>query len=430
MKLPRLLLLGSLALNVVLLGWLVRRAPANAAVAAGGLPETNGHLTRSTGGSGAAPATSMSYWLGLDAAAMQQKLQPLNLPPEVVESLVISRIFARYNERRRELSTAAMKFPWWQTVTAWPARLALLTPAQQKELRELEAAARNEVLQRLGPGALDRDGTIATRYSFVPAKRAVLLGALLRDYEDIKAELKDETRGIRTAADREKEKFLEAERQRDIAALLSPAERDIFEHRTASAAAVMQNRLGVFEPTEAEYRAVFAIFREFEADHPGVMALQAWGQRLGASENGEYEEKIHQILGDARYADWMLSGQGYAQSLSRLAPQLNLSPATVKGVAVLLDNTLKRSREIGGDGAMEVPQKLSALANLAAQARSEVTARLGPTGAGALLSQLSWLDLIAQGNAVTVTGHATSWSPVNRVPPGRRPAPNVQTPRQ
>src|SRR5215218_9047243 len=185
MKLRRLLLLGSFALNLVLLGWLVRRGSANGAMANETLREPQSPLPRVAGGSGAAPAPAITDWLQLDVAAMQQKLQLLNLPPQVVESLVISRIFARYNERRRELTAAAMKFPWWQTVAAWPARLALSTPAQQKELRELEAAARNEVLQRLGPEALDRDAAIATRHSFVSPHRAVLLDAMLRDYEDI-----------------------------------------------------------------------------------------------------------------------------------------------------------------------------------------------------------------------------------------------------
>jgi hypothetical protein len=100
----------------------------------------------------------------------------------------------------------------------------------------------------------------------------------------------------------------------------------------------------------------------------------------------------------------------------------------VKDVAVLIDTTLMRSREIGADGVMDVPQKLSALAGLATQVRSDVTARLGPTGAAALLSELQWLDLMAQGNAVTVTGHGMSWSPVNRVPPVRRPAPKTPAP--
>ncbi len=371
----------------------------------------------------------MAYWLGLDSTTMLRKLQELDLSPEVVESLVISRIFARYNERRRELSTAAMKFPWWQTVTAWPARLALSTPAERKELRELEANARREVLQLLGPAALDSDGTIAGRHNFIPADRAVLLDATLRDYEDIKAELKDEMQGIRTAADRKKEEYLEIERQRDISALLSATDLDRFELRTASAAAIMQDRQGVFAPTEEEYRALFQIFKEFEAEHPGMTAREGWNQRLGNSENGRYEDKIHEILGDARYDDWLLAGQGYAMSLARLAPELNLSSATVKEVAVLLDNTLKRSRAIGEDRGMEVSQKLSALADLASQTRSDVNARLGPAGANALLSQMSWLDLIAQGNAVTVTGYGTSWSPVNRIPPTRRLVPKAGTPR-
>lgn len=61
----------------------------------------------------------------------------------------------------------------------------------------------------------------------------------------ISAALKDETGGLRSVSDRECENFLEAERQNDLAALLTPQELERFELRTSPVAERLQWRLGL-----------------------------------------------------------------------------------------------------------------------------------------------------------------------------------------
>src|SRR5690606_11430524 len=100
---------------------------------------------------------------------------------EVVEALVLTRIFARYEARRREFLAETRKAPWWKTamlVVTGPTRDGLFTAEQQKELRDLEASARDETLRLLGPQALDPDGAIARRHAFVAPGKAVLLDAI------------------------------------------------------------------------------------------------------------------------------------------------------------------------------------------------------------------------------------------------------------
>jgi len=337
----------------------------------------------------------------------------MKLPPEAADALVIARIYTRHDVRRRELMLATSQLPWWQTLNPGADRMNLLTPAQRKELRDLNSSARNEVLRVLGPAALDRDGVIAARYDFLPAERAVAVDALLRDYQDVEAGLREEMHGLRTAADREREALVESERRRDLAKLLSPQDFEIFELRTSLAADNIRTRLTVFEPNEEEYRAVFAVYKEFHEKNPGSVGADGQKRPAYFPEYPEYEQKVRAILGETRYADWALAGQTYTTTLARLAPDLGLSSASVKEAAVLLRDTAARSWAIGEDTTLGTDEKLAALSTLAAITRSALSTKLGESAKAAVAQSAPWLEMIANGNAVKVEGNGTSWRSVN-----------------
>lgn len=389
-----LIMIPSLALNVALAGWLL--APAGEAsratpraIAQAGVPP---------------PAPSTQPRPQASPEELFGALREAGFPRAAIDALVLAKIFSRYEERRRELVTAAMQRPWWETVVADQTLLNLLTPAQRKELRDLEATARHEALRLLGPDALDPEGAIAFRHPFVSPGRAVLLDAVLHDYADLASELRDVTGGLRVAADRAREESLEVERQRDIAALLSPEEREIFALRQPVG---MESRLQVFEPDEAEYRTLHALHLEFYAANPASVTLDAPRSRR-PSEYPEFEAKVRETLGEERYRDWMLAGQQYTQQLARRAPDLGLDAAGVREIAAVLRATSERSWELAEVPNLTDVEKSVALVALAGEARAEITARLGTAAAGSFLRELGWLDTIEQGTAVRIDGFAVS----------------------
>ena len=419
MKLPAILLIGSLTVNAALLAVLLRREDNRLGGVACPPDGASAGVAQVS-----ASATAMP-WSALGPAALRTALHKTDLPREVVDALVLARIFARYEARRREFFAETLTAPWWQTamvVVTGPTRDGLFTSAQRKELRDLEASARDEALRLLGPHALDPDGTIAGRHAFVAPEKAVLLDALLRDYQNISAALKDETGGLRTVADREREKFLEAERQHDLAALLTPQELERFELRTSPVAERLQWRLAGFDPTEAEYRAVFAVHKTFEEKNPGPVSVEGQVRRYDFSSVPEFNQQIREVLGDARFVDWKLAGQSHFRALTRLSPELGLAPETTKQIGALLSDTAARSWQIGENTALQVAEKRAALADMAAAARTEVTAKLGVAGAERYLREsVSWLELIATGNAVELRdAGGISYRPVDRP---KRPPP-------
>lgn len=398
----------SLALNALFVAGLVRRSATRIKAEAKWIDPPAASQPTIT-------ATTAKAVLALEPGAMRTALHHAGLPPEAADALVKARIFAAHDTRRQQLVHQLAQLPWWKTRAISLGGMSLFSAEQRKELRDLQAAAHSEILRVLGPESLDRDGAIAARFSFVDPKRAVQLDAMLRDYQDLGAMLREEMHGLRTRADRERETFLETERQRDLAQFLSAPEREILEMRTSPAASAMQPRLATFEPTEQEYRALFGIFREFHAEHPGSVTVDGQSRPGYYREYPEVDDRIRATLGEARYADWSLAGHAYTQALVRMAPELGLTFAMIRESAGMLRDTAARSWSIGEDRTTTHEQKVAELKTLAANARSTLEAQLGPIASAALLRETPWLGSIANGYSVRVDGARTSWLPVGSV---------------
>ena len=413
MKLPTLLLAGSLAVNAALLAWLVAHRPT--------IGSADSPAPRSTAAASSSPSDADLSTV-TDPRTLRERLLSLGLSKDVVEALVRDRIYFRYEARRRELLDPAVKSaPWWRVANSRFDPLSLLAPAQRKELRDLESAARDEMLALLGPASLDPDGLIAFRHGFVSPEKAVLLDALERDYKNLDAQLREETRSIRAAADREHAKLLVTERERDLAALLTPAEREALDLRASPAAGKIMGQMAAFQPTEAEYRAIFAVQKALDEKYAAAPA--AGGPNMFSSRlesNPEAQQQLRAALGEQRYADWQFTGYRFVQDLATSASALGISGATVREVGTIVFNTTEASEKIWSDPAMTPTEEIDAMARLVADNRAQIAAKLGPEGAASYLKTVGWFDSIAQGRAVRLNG--TSGFAI-RVPPGTPPPP-------
>jgi hypothetical protein len=94
---------------------------------------------------------------------------------------------------------------------------------------------------------------------------------------------------------------------------------------------------------------------------------------------------------------------------------------TARQLGTLLSDTAARSWEAYLNSDLTVDQKRAALADLAAKAKSELTAKLGAAATERYLREhVTWLDSIEKGTAVDLRGSGYSYAPVDRPPPRRR----------
>src|SRR5689334_1397369 len=122
MKLPVVLLAGSLALNVVGLFCFFSATREKTTGSAAGAATSAPAVAPAATPSKKNPVTATDL-LALEPAALRGELQRLKLPREVIDALVTARIYARHDARRRELMLGVSRLPWWQLVTARPDRL-------------------------------------------------------------------------------------------------------------------------------------------------------------------------------------------------------------------------------------------------------------------------------------------------------------------
>jgi hypothetical protein len=432
MKLSPILLVVSLAANAGLLAWYGSRQSRGHSAPVG-VEATASSVTEPSAGA-ALPSVLGRDFLSVTPDQLREQLRGSDLPANLVDQLIRARIYASLEERRRARVSQALKTaPPWRLAALRSDRFSLLTPEQRKELRDLEIQARDETLRLLGPTQLDRDGLIAVKYGFVAPEKAVRLDALDRDYANLSTLAKEETRYLRTAVDKDRDKILRAEQDRDLAALLTPAERDAYELRVSETAQnrTFQGRMAALKPTEAEYRALFALQKAAEEKPatggsgriarrgpPGATMVQFSG---GADLN---EEEVKVVLGAERFADWRQAGAAHYQSLVRLAGTHQLPPETVKQVADVLTETSNASWRIAESTTMTAPEKKAAMAELAAGARAQVAGKLGDL-TDSYLQSTRWFDGIGTGMAVQINGGMQAFRPVDATAGSARATPAV-----
>ena len=181
-----------------------------------------------------------------------------------------------------------------------------------------------------------------------------------------------------------------------------------------------------FQATEEEYRALYAIQKSFE-QHFTLPASPASGSRVPSIDSQpEFTKQIRATLGETRFADWESSTQTHVQALAQLAVVNNLPPTAVREVNALLAAAAASSWTLVNDDARPTEQRAAALAQLAAATRTQVAAKLGPDVTEKYLRDVFWIDLMANGGGVQLTGGSISMrsvAPITR--PAAPPAPTT-----
>lgn len=427
MNLRLVLLVCSLAANAVLLVWLGRDAPESEVAAFG----TTGGGKPAAGLSGTRPSAAPAKLdvATAEPAALRDQLRRLGLPNAAVEELVRQRIYANYTRRLGEMvADATRNLPLWRLTEMRYDIRGVFSIAQKRELADLERAARNEMLRVLGAEAIDRDGGMLARFSYLPPNKAILLSDLESDYATLARDLRDPSSSIVTVADREREKLLETEKERDLTALLSPEEREAFELRTSKTAGNLQVQMAGFDPTETEYKAIFQVRKLFEERFPLVpMAGMGLVQRARLEDQPDLMAQIKAALGEQRFAEYQTTTDFTYTALAYSGRiRWGLSTDTIREVATQVKAALNQSDVIGMDRSLSPADQKQQVIDLAAKTRAEVTARIGAAAADQYFRNMSWWRQMEEGAAIRLPTPSSPTLSVRRLggggptPPGKK----------
>ena len=407
MKRPPLLLAVSLVANATLVGALARY-PSVAPPAVRDFMVHRLHFAADAGLPApmvdrAARAPRKILWSTLDSggdlATLVARLRAAGFPPAVIRAIVLSEVGTRYSARMRALDINDPNTPFW--------KLRGFSSADDKRLIEINQLQRERaklVRELLGDSFFTTDDVSpAQRRQFgnLPRTKIDLLQRVEDDYAEMTAAVRATMGGITLPEDSAKLALLARERHADLATVLTPDELTDYEMRTSPLTNFLRSRLGGFDPTETEFRALFQAQESVNAMFPAGPGASVDPERAQIARQ-EFISDLRVALGDARYADYVRETSNDFQQLSRLAQRAALPSDTAVQAFNLRDAVAQDSNRIFDDASLNGSQKRTALQTLAQNTRAQLTAMLGPVVGPAYVKVADqWLTTVERGAAVS-----------------------------
>jgi len=355
-----------------------------------------------------------------DPAQLRDLLRAAGVEPDLVKTLVSAAVWRSYEARFKALqpATPGDESEWWKDPLNAPR-----TPAEQRALNENRQALQRALQSELSGLLGDPDSTnefasnpaLRKRYGALPTEKASSLRRIEKDYQDLLNELRQSTNGFELPADREAIRLLGAERERDIAALLTPEERAAHDLRNSPTANTLRWRATQYDATEAEYRQIYAAQKAFDdqfsdnrdpfsggGDQP-QRGKDYWDRRRAAEQS--LNEQIRSIVGDERYVSAQLKqDQDYTTAVAATT-RLGLAADTPDRLYALRTPTVADSQKIAANPALSSAEKKAALKKLAATTRAEVQRALGKDAAEVYFKRgaMQWLNQLDQGSPLTLS---------------------------
>lgn len=390
----------SILVNAVLGVLLLRPSPP---------PETTASSDHATQAEAAAQSVRLRAALASgDFAA----LCAAGVPLDVARHLAAGHAYAHYRAKLRAIQPVPDLDPrfWRASGLAHPP----LTPNERAALTQAEREFADTLAALFGDGA-SLTGMRDLRLSFLPVWKQEQVRRIEQDFDDLTTSLRRDITGPPLASDREKQRQLLAQKEHDLAALLSPTERDALELRASPMALSLMNRCGDGLATEDDWRMLFSAFKARDERFPSDLMLAgthdiAWTQASNEDTRRTYEQ-IHQALGDERFVALQRAVDSDRQDLASLGRRLALPPETTERVLALRETYALESQRIASDASLDDTQHTTQLKALAARARDEVTPLLGPEATDAYARRPNWLRQLADGNAYSTNPADTSMGP-------------------
>ena len=312
-------LVGSLAFNLLLgaVYWLQLDGPPGKAKpalkpAAPGPASTWVVVKRMTSTVAVAVAAQpkMLDWHAGKIRGLQQyvaNLRAAGCPERTVRDVIIADVNDLYRQRYRELLPPTNRVEYWKPGNPLA---SLLDDTRLTQEHALAAEKRALLRTLLGGDYTDDEDLSAIRMdsmserllSFLtPAKRTAM-----KELEDkfavrMMKTYKDTWRGNEAPAE-----AVQAEKDEAMLQVLTPADKFEYDVRRSDTAMFMRVGLGRFEPSEAEFRAMFPCLKEFiaQAGKPGF-GLMLRGELdprpEGVAARLTLQEKLNGALGDERF---------------------------------------------------------------------------------------------------------------------------------
>lgn len=233
-------------------------------------------------------------------------LRAIGCPEETLRDIVAADVGKLFRSRRKTFLNTVSKYEYWKTGSNPTPEL---TEEQRRQMTEISRAEREAVGSLLGAGAVEphiRDGffgDVETAYqralSFLDKTKRNEVLEILNAQAEKQYELFGD--GFRQLGgdDLKKIETMEAETDAKLAQILTPEQKEELAMRNSDTASHLREQLKSFEPSEAEFRTIFHLQKQFD-------------DAFGKKEDGPAKEQaknelasaIRSVLDAQRFSDY------------------------------------------------------------------------------------------------------------------------------
>lgn len=313
---------------------------------------------------------SITPWKALGSESLPQmveRLRAAGYPVSAIRALVWGRLNEEMAARRKELMAGMEDPPYWKT------QHFFIDPKVQAAQRQFYQEQMKIVRELLGPDASD-DNEIAQyyrrrQYGNIPSSKAEELQRISGDYGDLRNQIYATANGMLMPEDREKLTYLDKEMRNDFAAVLTPEELRSYELRSSSTANALRSQLTTFQPTEAEFGALFDVARAVE-DKYGTMQGPVTGDQMRQRQE-EMNAAAKQVLSPERYAEFEQATDPRYTMLNRVAARYNVPSSVIPQVYSIQQDIMKQA------GSVPAAERATRLPALVQEAEAKIRPLLG-----------------------------------------------------
>jgi hypothetical protein len=336
--------------------------------------------------------SSVDQLLKGDASAVIARLRAAGFPRYMIRAIAQEKVEEILHDREMEVVSRLKPPPYWQ------ARNNHLDRAALADMQVINRERKKMLEDLIGtdPSDINPFGSIWTE-----SQRGGLspdtyrkVDAVKSDYDDMRNRIVAASNGVLMPEDKEKLAYLDKQQAADLAAVISPDELLEYQMHMSQDASNLRDNLAAFNPTEDEFKAIYKVQQDFNAQYgsPDVQLTPDQQQQRQAHQ-ADLLASIQQVLSPDRFADYKTDTDPAYANVDRLVQQLNLPPDTTQQVVTMQSDYTQQAAAINGNSQISPADKITQLNALADEATAKLTAALGARGVYAYQqSSGSWLQ--------------------------------------
>lgn len=351
------------------------------------------------------PAQSIStgfHWRQLESTDYRvyiANLRAAGCPEETVRDIIVAEVSKLYAPKFAAVQASARAPNYWER----PRSPSPDTLTRQRELFAEKNALITALLgidpdeenRKNGPAAHELD----RRFGFLPENKREPLRILEDRYFDLERRIHAAANGLMTPDDRAALTVLRQQKAAEMDALLTPLEQLEYALRNSPAARQLQQELDAFQPSEAEFRAIYqaqaALEEKMESGRKEYRDGQTHG--TGVEPEKEFDDHLNAALGERRYAEYRRSKDPGYRFLLKLADRYSLPREVASEVLNVKQGVEMQTRQLRANPQLNADQRKAWLQAVRDQTETKLASMLGEKGFSLYRDQGgSWIERIAQ----------------------------------